>query len=190
MLSIIGAGWPRTGTTSLKQALAQLGIAPCYHMHDYLRDAAHRAMWAQAYADRFRDWDRLFAGYQAALDWPASVFWRELRAHYPEARVILTRRDPDEWYESMASTVFRAAQEPTPSTLRLFDGIVDDKAHVLARLARHEEEVQREVPPAQLLVMELGEGWERLCAFLDLPIPAEPYPFKFKREEFRVGRVR
>lgn len=189
MLSIIGAGWPRTGTTSLRAALEVLGFAPTYHMFEVLRNAEHRALWDEAFAGPQPDWEQIFAGYVAALDWPCSVFWRELRERYPEARVILTRRDPDEWYESMAATVFRAVRETPPSIERLFDGRFEDKAFVLETLAEHEAAVQREVPPDQLLVLELGSGWEPLCAFLGRPVPAQPYPFEFQRADFRVGRI-
>src|SRR5919107_4405270 len=109
-LQVIGAGFGRTGTLSLRAALERLGVGPCDHMEPTLEQPERVALW-QAAAARKRDgqpidWRPLLEGYRAAVDWPAAAFWRELSAAHPQARVILTVRDPDRWYDSMAATLF------------------------------------------------------------------------------------
>jgi hypothetical protein len=51
-------------------------------------------------------WDAIFDGYRSSTDYPGCMFWRELIAKYPEAKVILTTREPDKWFESVTATVF------------------------------------------------------------------------------------
>jgi hypothetical protein len=106
-LRVIGAGLPRTGTTSLKTALERLLGQPCYHMLELLRGhLEHAPTWRNAMAGRPTDWDTFLGGYAAAVDWPASWMWRELALVYPDALVVLSRRDSAEtWYHSVQRTV-------------------------------------------------------------------------------------
>ena len=102
-LQIVGAGFGRTGTTSLALALDQLGLGPCYHMDEVLRDLDHKvAPWVAA-AEGRPDWDATFAGYAATCDWPSASYWQPILAHYPDARVILTTRSAESWYDSFAA---------------------------------------------------------------------------------------
>src|SRR6478735_8486303 len=103
-LKVIGAGLGRTGTLSLKLALEHIGFGPCYHMSEMF-GAMRRAMplWLAAGHGR-ADWDAIFEGYRATTDYPGCTYWRELVAAYPEARVILTTRDPDGWFDSVSAT--------------------------------------------------------------------------------------
>src|ERR1700755_877814 len=99
-LSVIGAGFGRTGTLSLKLALEQLGFGPCYHMVEVFKTPKAPGYWEAAADGRPVDWDQVFEGYRATVDWPSATFWRELAEAYPEAKVILTLRDPESWFAS------------------------------------------------------------------------------------------
>ncbi|HEY0700183.1 MAG TPA: sulfotransferase [Micromonospora sp.] len=101
MLEVIGVGFGRTGTGSLKAALNQLGLGPCHHMSELLRQIPERAAdWTAVLDGAEPDFERLYAGYRSTVDWPGATYWRELVEAYPQAKVILTVRDPDAWYTS------------------------------------------------------------------------------------------
>src|SRR5271156_2655481 len=97
-LKVVGAGFGRTGTLSLKTALEKLGFGPCYHMAEVFARPAHVAMWHRLAFENQMDWDQLFSGFRATVDWPTARWWREIDAHYPEAKVLLSVRDPEAWY--------------------------------------------------------------------------------------------
>ena len=191
-LKIIGAGFGRTGTLSLKQALERLGFGPCYHMTELLHHPEHIPVWSAATAGDAIDWQALFSGYNTSLDWPACNFWREQRSAFPDARVLLTVRDPEKWYESIMSTIYQFSQQAIDSKNprkrgmalwsqevvwnKVFDNRMDDRAHVLEIFERHNEAVRREVPKERLLVLDTPGCWEPLCEFLEVEIPPEDYP--------------
>ena len=200
-LSVIGAGFGRTGTLSLKIALERLGFGPCHHMLEVLAHPTQALGWRAAAEGEPVDWDALLAGYGAAVDWPASHFWRELSHRYPDAKVVLTARDADAWYESISATIGKFAvgdQALPPDPLkrsviemgrflimeRTFGGRIGDPAHAKAVYRRHVEAVTDGLPPGRLLVFDSTEGWTPLCRFLDRPVPGEPYPRSNSREEF------
>jgi hypothetical protein len=196
-LDVIGPGFGRTGTMSFKAALELLGLAPCYHMVEVYENDACDA-WAAAIDGAPTDWDAIFTGYRAAVDWPACSFWKELKAANPAAKIILTRRDPDAWYESISNTIFQALVADTgddrlrewrKSTRRLifeqtFGG---DLGHdnAVAALRAHEDDVIASVAPGELLVYTVGDGWDPLCEFLAVPVPDEPFPRTNSTAEFR-----
>lgn len=202
-LSVIGAGFGRTGTLSIKMALEQLGVGRCYHMVEVFENPHHIALWRAAADGHPVDWDALFAGYGAAVDWPACHFWRHLMDHFPDAKVLLTVRDAERWYQSAHDTIYQAMigslpiDDPVARSQRemaakivledTFGGRFEDRAHAIAVYERHNAEVRRAVPPARLLVYELGEGWEPLCRFLGKPVPAEPFPRVNSRDDFRAA---
>ena len=107
-LQVVGAGFGRTGTLSLKNALERLGFGPCYHMLEVMERPDHMQMWHRLAFDGPIDWDLLFRDFQSTVDWPAARYWRELAAHYPDARVLLSVRDPEAWYKSMTDTIYQA----------------------------------------------------------------------------------
>ena len=191
-LEIIGAGFGRTGTESMKRALELLGFGPCYHMYEILPDKARFAHWLAVYNEGADPkWDETFEGYRATVDWPAAYFWRELAARYPDARILLTERDSESWYASMENTVLRMMRDPDAhphmaQALRwaVFGGEVDDKQHVIATYERHNEEVRAAFGPDRLLTYQLGSGWEPLCGFLGVPVPDRPFPKGNAAEEF------
>jgi len=190
-MKLIGAGYSKTGTMSLKAALEKLGYR-CYHMEDAIvnYEKGDLQMW-NAYLEGQRDidWHKLFAEYDAALELSA-VCYRELMEAFPEARVILTVRDPEKWWESLLQTVevhnarvgrstflprFREFQRLFKNLERVvFGGFVREVA--IERYKQHVEEVKATVPPDRLLVFDVKEGWEPLCHFLGVPVPDEPFP--------------
>lgn len=105
-LKIIGAGFGRTGTLSMKLALEQLGFGPCHHMVEVFGKPDHIALWQDAADGKAVNWEDIFNGYLSAVDWPACYFWRELSGLYPDAKVLLTLRDPEKWYDSAIATIF------------------------------------------------------------------------------------
>ena len=208
-IQVIGAGLGRTGTLSLKSALEELGFSKCYHMIEVFAHMEDARTWDAASRGEPVDWDRLFAGYQATVDWPGCSFYRELLRQYPEAKVILTVRDPGRWYDSARQTIYYVRHAfpgwVTPFVPRMrhlrrmldllvwdgmFDGRFEDRAHAVEAFNRHNEEVQRSVPPERLLVYEVKEGWGPLCSFLGVPVPEDkPFPHLNDAKEFR-SRVR
>ena len=197
-LQIVGAGFGRTGTTSLALALDQLGLGPCYHMDEVLRDLDHKvAPWVDA-AEGRPDWDATFAGYNATCDWPSCNYWQPILAHYPDARVILTTRSAESWYESFSQTIANLVAEPEAQPphmadwmamldrllLDVFGGRHTDRDHAIAVFNAYEAEVKASVPPDRLLVFRAADGWEPLCRFLGKPVPATPYPRTNDRREF------
>src|SRR4051812_1473786 len=93
MIRVIGAGFGRTGTLSLKAALEMLGFGPCYHMSEVFAHPEHFALWTAAWRGQPIDWDALFHGYQATVDWPGCAFYQQLMRQYPDAKVLLSVRD-------------------------------------------------------------------------------------------------
>ena len=200
-LQIVGAGVGRTGTLSLKLALEQLLGGPCYHMAEVFSHPDHVAMWHAAALGDPPDWDVLFDGYVAAVDWPASAYWRQLAAAYPDAPVLLsTRRDAATWFKSASDTILdhlrgdevpegmEAWSEMVQAMFRTHFGDIrlDDAEAVMAAYERHNAEVRAEAPAERLLDWQPGDGWEPICAALGVPVPDEPFPHVNTTEEFQA----
>ncbi len=186
-LDVIGAGLGRNATMSMKFALEQLGFGPCYHMMELFR-AAPTAIpqWLEA-ADGRPDWDAIFAGYRSTCDYPAASYWRELAEYFPNAKVVLTARDPDGWFDSVSETIFHpnaiAAIAGTPFgellDKAIFDELGDgltDRGFMTDWFLKRNADVIASLPPERLLVFHPKEGWEPLCAFLGVPVPSHPFP--------------
>jgi hypothetical protein len=215
-MRVIGAGLPRTGTLTQKVALEMLGLGPCYHWVDVLADLNRVAQWQRA-MDGDGPWEEIFdlPGVNSTVDWPGGYFYRELMERYPEAKVLLSVRDPHAWERSFRETIWNMGHGE--SVLRLLSSA---RAHVdprwrdylalvermfwgpqgtfaagnaqpeqlIAEFERHNAEVRASVPAERLLVWEVREGWQPLCEFLEVPVPAEPLPHVNDRETF-LGRV-
>lgn len=205
-LKVIGAGYGRTGTLSLKLALEKLGFDKCYHMMEVFGHPDHLGLWRQANRGLPVDWDTLYTGYQATVDWPSCNFYEAHMRHYPDAKVILSERDPEKWYESVMNTIYpssckaRDSGDPAMQAWTdmafeliwegLFDGRVEDKDHVIGVYLAHNRRVREVVPASRLLVFEASQGWAPLCAFLRCPVPDEPYPRVNSTEEFQARAPR
>jgi hypothetical protein len=210
-IKVIGAGFGRTGTASLKVALEELGFGPCYHMIELLSHPEHVELWEAASQGNPVDWEELFGGYRAASDWPACSFYEKLMERYSDAKVILTVRDSDRWYESIYCTIYgmrRLISSPVfwlaappfrPGMSRAirvndriifedtFGGSFLDRRGAIEVFERHNQEVKRRVPAEKLLVYEVKEGWEPLCAFLGVEAPKDkPFPHLNDTDTFRT----
>lgn len=201
-LQVIGAGFGRTGTMTLKIALEQLGFAPCYHMYEVIQHPEQAPFWERAARGEKVDWKSLFDNYRASCDWPSCAFYKELAETYPNAKVILTLRDPHEWYLSVSNTILPAMK----GRIVMPDGrqvgppgdfaplLIGEKtfgndfseAHMVDVFNRHTEEVKRTIPKERLLVFDAAQGWGPLCKFLGVPVPATPFPKTNTTQEFRA----
>ncbi|KAJ8655107.1 hypothetical protein O0I10_009142 [Lichtheimia ornata] len=217
-LKVIGAGYGRTGTDSLRTALNILGFN-CFHMRSVMMDNVDRH--PEVFTDAFLhpekpvDWDMLYEGFDAAVDWPTVSFVDRLMKHYPDAKIVLTDRDADSWYRSVKSTLFSLVSEGRRDydsmseymkrvrkmgEVLILDGALydpekfNDEEAIKAMFNAHVEWVKKNVPSDRLFIMQLGEGWERLCKFLDVPVPDVPYPSanssKSFQDEFLNGKLK
>jgi Sulfotransferase domain len=195
-LSIIGAGFGRTGTMTLKVALEQLGLGPCYHMVEVFKNPQASGWWIDA-ADGKPDWAKIFNGYNACVDWPGATFYGQLAQAYPDAKVILTEREPEAWFRSTQSTIFPNATPPASDVpfdqmfrkviARLFDSRMRDHDHVIDVFKRHNAAVRQTIAPERLLVYDVTQGWAPLCSFLGVDVPSTPLPTLNTTEDF--GRM-
>jgi hypothetical protein len=192
---------------ALKLALEQLGFGPCYHMTEIVKNPGHARLWRALHSGQTVSWPELFARYRAAVDWPVCHYYRELMDAFPDAKVILTIRDPDQWYESMANTLYslkiaadarrRARQERAGAGLAAesapgsriwedtFSGRFEDRGHAVAVFERHNAQVVQTVPAERLLVYQVGDGWPQLCGFLGVEPPQQPFPQINSTQSFR-----
>ena len=196
-LAVIGAGLGRTATFSLKFALEHLGFGPCYHMSEVFAGARRNVpLWLDAIDGR-PDWDAIFEGFHSTTDYPACTYWRELAEHYPRAKVILTVRDPDTWFDSVSETIFSDGMQaslrgsPTGDMMQgvIFDAFGErlrDRDFMTDWFIRRNREVIDALPPERLLVFSPKEGWEPLCGFLGVPVPNEPFPRINSRDELNA----
>ena len=203
---MVGAGLGRTGTMSLKLALEQLLDGPCYHMLEVFGRPEHVPLWRSAIDGDLPDWDRLFDGYRAAVDWPVGAFWRDLMEAYPDAVVLLSTRPADDWWRSADATIFEAFRrqpvladgdgEVPPQMLewhamaeamlrKRFTPDFLDPDGAKAAFEQHNADVRATVPPERLLDWRPGDGWDPICEALGVPVPSEPFPHANTTEEFR-----
>jgi hypothetical protein len=190
VLRVVGAGIGRTGTNSLKLALEQLLGAPCYHMIELFGHPDHVPMWHAAARGEAVDWDALFDGYAAAVDWPPGSFWPELTEAYPDAVVLLsTRASAEAWWKSADATIFATMRQPFPEEMRPWREMVEevfttrfaptdplDAETAMAAYERHNAAVRAGVPAERLVEWQPGDGWEPLCAALGVEVPDEEFP--------------
>ena len=216
-MKVIGAGLPRTATTTQMFALEQLGCGPCYHMRDLLMDLeGHLPLW-EAVAEGKPDWERIFGEARSTVDWPSARYYRQLMDHYPEAKVLLSVRGGEEWAASMQQTIWgmwhghsvihylsqaRAVVDPLwgryidlmygmnfDESTGAFAGDTSTTAGLVEAMERWNEEVKQTVPPERLLVWNPRDGYEPLCDFLGVEVPGEPLPRLNDTVAFREGII-
>ena len=194
-MRVIGAGFGRTGTLSLKRALEDLGFGPTYHMQEIMRRPSHIQAWHRLARTGDADWDILFSGFGSGVDYPVCCVWEDLAGQYPQAKVVLTVRDHEKWWASTASTIYGFRTAFAPWTRRLvppvgqfvemvddlvweglFDGRFLDQAHATAVYERHVQDVKAKCSPERMIVFDVADGWEPLCSFLGVPVPSHPFP--------------
>ncbi len=202
MLRIIGSGFGRTGTKALKLALDQLGFGPCHHMDQMLEKPALLAPWQAVARGESPDWAAMFQGYASQVDWPGAALWPALAAAFPEAKVIHTERPEEDWWRSFTATIGavlpRRADAPDAHVravldmahdvivARSFGGPPIDKERALAAYRRNNAAVRATIAPERLLVFYAEHGWDPLCAFLGVDVPATAFPRINSTTEFRA----
>ena len=194
-MKVLGAGYCRTGTMSLKIALEKLGIGPCYHMREVVSHPSHIKIWYDISHGEHPNWERLFSGFNSAVDFPVSLFYEELINKFPDAKFILTLRDFDSWYKSTANTIYKV---PTmlPDWFKrvvypirmfielqvnliwvgLFKNNFSDRESTELVYNEHIGSVKKTIPADKLLVYRINEGWGPLCEFLNVENPETPFP--------------
>ncbi len=188
-LQLIGTGLPRTGTSSLREALRYLLNAPVYHMSEAFAHPEHARTWVAALEGDPPEWEDFLAGYVAGVDTPFSNCWRELAAAYPDAPVLLSHRgDREVWYRSMEVTVLPRthemwAKDDADPMVPLFkvmfrDIFTDahDRDEIMAGYERWSRDVRAEIAPERLVEWQPGDGWEPICYALGVPVPDRPFP--------------
>jgi len=185
LLEIIGVGYGRTGTHSLKRALEHLGYGKCYHFRELIL-RSHAKLWLELSTCDPDHWKKLFNGYRSTTDWPAAAYYDELSNTYPDAKFILTHRNADDWYNSVDSTIFKlrnAMPDWLPGFRNIakltdqiiwqgtFNGRFTEKEFAINRYQQHIEDVRRAIRAEQLLIFDVRDGWAPLCAFLGQPVP-------------------
>ncbi len=205
-LRVIGAGFGRTGTLSLKVALEQLDLGPCYHMIELLKDSSRVEHWRRAQADKDTDWDALFAGYASAVDFPVCLYYEQLMHHYPHAKFVLTVRDTESWYASASQTIMTIrptrrqalrlmTRMPFSRRARELAKVGAHNAKMIRRLGKgedakrayeaHNAQVREAMPADRLLEFSVKQGWGPLCEFLEVNEPEAPFPRVNERGAFR-----
>lgn len=211
-IKIIGAGFPRTGTTTLKKALETLGYKDTYHFKDLIANPKKLKYWKELENNGNTNFLELFEGFQATVDFPGYPYYKILLEKYPDAKVILTKRDFEKWYESTLKTVWKAGPQTILDKVALlikmmfnsklrdtfkcikfmkntylikqFDTNFTSKDKAKEVFFKHIEDVKNHVPENKLLIYDVAEGWQPLCTFLDLPLPKEDFPHLNKKEDF------
>ena len=197
-LRVVGAGLPRTGTASLVIALERLLGGRCYHMSVIPGHPFNLGYgWDLALAGGTPNWDEVFQGFVAEVDWPASMFWNELSNAYPASLVLLSTRDsPETWWHSCNETFLPFARRALAQDwndgrgltdlLERFTGAKhwDDQATMMTAYERHHESVRQTIPKERLLDWNARMGWEPICAALRLPVPELPFPWVNRRSDW------
>ncbi len=192
-LEIISSGFGRTGTSSTKLALEILGFGPCHHMDEVLASPSQVALWQDVAAGKSVDVADLFAGYRSQVDFPGAHLWRETAARFPQAKVLHTVRPEEKWWTSFSQTIgklnatHRSLDLPPHVhdmldvadelfTRRTLGGDPTDREACIAAFRARQAEVEATIAPGRLLVFDVAQGWDPLCAFLDVPVPDQPFP--------------
>jgi len=195
-LRVIGAGFGRTGTLSLKVALEKLGFGPCHHMKEVVENQDQTEWFHRASKGEKVDWHKVFEEYQSAVDWPAVAYYQELADEFPDAKIILGIRDTDAWYQSVKETIYTVIPN-FPKWIRLvlprankaldminrtvwigeFSGRFEDKEFAVDVFNKHIELVRTVFPEERLLIHSAKDGWQPLCDFLGVPVPDGSYPW-------------
>ena len=210
---VIGVGLSRTGTLSMKSALELLLPGKCHHMIDTFN---YQEIWTsicdgKMNDDQFKDYF-LSNGFVASVDCPCIFYYERLMKIFPEAKFILTVRDPTAWSKSMKTTIcalqvyyktfpivifhwLRFITKYLPvNTIMLWnvekiDGFRQMVSSCLNNTGeifykKWENKIKEIIPKDRLLVLNVKDGWEPLCQFLEVPIPNESFPKLNDRQEF------
>jgi hypothetical protein len=216
-MQVIGAGLPRTATSTQLLALEQLGFTDCYHMRNVFADLdGELTKWERVVAGK-DDWDSILGDFESCCDFPTARFYRELADFYPDAKVVLTVRDAEGWVRSMRETIWpvyygdslmrhvnAARALVNPDWQRFIDLMqpilfapdgaiagadIAGDTEFAAIMERWNERVRATIAPHRLLVWEPGDGWDPLCEFLEVQVPDGPVPRVNDTAAFKEGIV-
>ena len=196
-LRVVGAGVGRTGTHSLKVALEQLVGGTCHHMIEMFERPDQVAAFTAAIDGAPTDWSAVLADFTAMVDFPGSIFWREIAAANPGAPILLSTRDAEGWYTSASNTIFLSFDRVPPELAPWMEAVkrglrdrfsddFENKDAMIAAYERHNAAVRAEVPPERLIEWTPSDGWGPLCSALNLAVPDEPFPDTNTTSEFRA----
>ncbi|MCJ1321788.1 hypothetical protein MMC15_007133 [Xylographa vitiligo] len=212
-MQVLVIGMMRTGTKSIKAGLEQIGFNKVYHMTTAMKNPKDCDMWTQAFNAKFhnkgqmltrKEWDQLLGDCDACIDVPIAAFMPELIEAYPNAKVIVSMRDPDKWYTSLMATVgkrsfnlkllflglcdhfFLSRFNPCARSMMtgMYGNDLKDAEYVKKRYLEFHEEVRQLVPEHKRLEYHLGDGWEPLCKFLGKDVPKTEFPFINESREY------
>lgn len=204
-LAVIGAGFGRTGTLSLKTALERLGLR-CHHMMEVMANPDQAPAFTAAARGDTSGLTTALAEYEATVDWPSCAFWRELLEHNPDAKVLLSVRPSDRWWNSFSQTIYEVMTRPRPEGMEIpapFLGVMEmgqtvvgersfggrlpemTPEEIVAVYEAHNQDVRDHAPPDRFLEFDVVQGWEPLCAFLGVDVPDEPFPNVNDTAQFR-----
>lgn len=200
-LKVIGSGFGRTGTKSIKEALEVLGFGPCHHMYEIVENLDQLPNWQALVDGQDRDLSSVYEGYSSQVDWPGAHFWRQSMDAFPDAKVLHSVRPAEKWWASFDRTIgklldaYPSMDVPPPIQDLLdmnrnfigeqtFGGKFRDRDAAIAAFEQRTVDVRAAVPAEKLLVFDVAEGWEPLCTFLDVPAPDTPFPHHNVRADF------
>lgn len=200
-MKVIGCGFGRTGSMSMKIALEQLGVGPCHHMDEVIANPAEQLpYWLAASKGEKINWNDALKGYESCVDWPTAAYWPVLAKHFPEAKILLTTRSAESWYNSISKTIFKimgdatnaSGNEPNPFGEMLqhmilentFKGDITDRDHCINVFNKNVQAVKDSFSGNKLFIYNIGDGWEGLCKWLDVPVPDIPFPRTNNQQEF------
>ncbi|KAI1756179.1 P-loop containing nucleoside triphosphate hydrolase protein [Xylaria castorea] len=204
-LQVIVCSLPRTGTTSIKLALEQLGYPNVYHMSTFIEHAEDYKLWGHVIKAKLSGcdvprhvWDSLLGDYQAVVDAPGCYFATELTKAYPNAKVVILNRDPEEWYISFANTVQRMIKrreslEPLEMILR---PCLPTQASAIIRIGnllsqsgiglgsygkeecleffhRYYADCRASIAAERCIEFKVQDSWSSLCEHLGVPVPRQ-----------------
>lgn len=194
-LKIIGAGLGRTATTSLRVALGELLNKPCYHMSEVFEQPEHIDIWNNAILGNMPDWQQFYRNYSATVDWPSAAFWKELLNEYPDALVLLSVRDSNEWWDSASQTIFNVENIPNSDKEKKsmiqnmfnfkFTPEYKEREKAIAAFEQHNQNVIDSVPSEKLLIWDISQGWEPICNALNIAVPNIPFPKVNTRQQWQ-----
>ena len=199
-LKVIGSGFGRTGTMSMKEALGVLGLGPCHHMLEVMENPKQLPHWKAIAAGEQVNWAEVFEGYNSQVDWPGAHVWQETSIAFPEARVIHTERPEDAWWNSFNGTIGKffanySDLDLPPHITDIFDTMngwlikeafddFTDRDSAIAAYRLNNQKVRDTIPADRLLVFNVADGWDPLCRFLELPVPDTAFPHRHPKKEF------
>jgi hypothetical protein len=213
-MKVIGAGLPRTATTTQMIAFEMLGFGPCYHMRNVLADLENELPHWETAVDGRPDWNAVFGDAQSTCDWPSARFYADLIDFYPEAKVVMTVRDGKSWVRSMRETVWglffaNSVMRHVSDARRCIDPLWERYITLMSRMnwgaegamagdhqsdqglieimERWNDQVKDTVPSGRLLAWNPADGWNPLCEFLEVEVPAEPVPRVNDTAAFKEG---